>query len=374
MSVYKRPTSPFFHYDFRYKGQRFHGSTGCANERDAAAFEREEKEKVKRAGIKPQKLRAVQMTIGQACQRYWNEKGQFLERCDQVNHSLEMIVAAFGEDTPLAAISNNKVAEAVAHRRASRVRNTARDGGPKPGNRSRKRSISPGMISPAWVNRSFTDPLRKVMRRASETWEERVQKIRWSDHRLEEPSERIRELSRNEQQRLFSALPTVYLPIIRFTLKMATRIGESVSLSWQNVDLDAGVITLLRKRGKLQSIPISDDVVVLLREQIGRNQEFVFAYDNGNPMTYSGVDSVFGRAVKRAGIKDFRLHDLRHTGATRLVRETGNLRLAKDLLGHAKIETTMRYAHATQEDLRHALNRVADAEANAKGPDPIVPT
>jgi len=48
MSVYKRKQSPFYHFDFQFKGNRFHGSTGCANKREAEAFERKERDKAKR--------------------------------------------------------------------------------------------------------------------------------------------------------------------------------------------------------------------------------------------------------------------------------------------------------------------------------------
>jgi site-specific recombinase XerD len=62
-----------------------------------------------------------------------------------------------------------------------------------------------------------------------------------------------------------------------------------------------------------------------------------------------------------AGLDDFRLHDTRHTRATRLLRTSGNLKLVQQLLGHEDIATTAKYAHATVEDLRAALERDAEA-------------
>lgn len=73
----------------------------------------------------------------------------------------------------------------------------------------------------------------------------------------------------------------------------------------------------------------------------------------------SGLDTAFGRAMAKAGIKDFRFHDLRHTTATRLLRQEGNLRMVQKLLRHSDIATTARYAHVLDEDLRNALNRMA---------------
>ena len=78
-------------------------------------------------------------------------------------------------------------------------------------------------------------------------------------------------------------------------------------------------------------------------------------------------------ALTAAEIRDFRFHDLRHTFATRLLRQTGNLKLVSRLLGHTQIETTMRYAHVIDADLRAALDgyavtsRVPNKSAQKRG-------
>jgi integrase len=73
------------------------------------------------------------------------------------------------------------------------------------------------------------------------------------------------------------------------------------------------------------------------------------------PLSNAGWYRKWKRALSDAGIEDFRFHDLRHTGATRLVRATGNLKLAMRQLGHADIATTARYAHATDDDVLNGL-------------------
>ncbi len=65
-------------------------------------------------------------------------------------------------------------------------------------------------------------------------------------------------------------------------------------------------------------------------------------------------------------MENFRFHDTRHTTASRLVRASGNLRLAQNLLGHEKIETTLKYAHVTDDDLRAAMT--ASHSAAKKSP------
>jgi len=60
--------------------------------------------------------------------------------------------------------------------------------------------------------------------------------------------------------------------------------------------------------------------------------------------------------VIEAEIEDFRFHDLRHTFATRMLRQTKNLKLVSKLLGHTSVETTTRYAHVMDGDLAEAMD------------------
>jgi site-specific recombinase XerD len=64
-------------------------------------------------------------------------------------------------------------------------------------------------------------------------------------------------------------------------------------------------------------------------------------------------------ARDRAGVVGFRFHDHRHDFATKLLRETGNLRLVQKALGHASIKTTTRYAHVLDSEVADAMERVA---------------
>jgi integrase len=67
-------------------------------------------------------------------------------------------------------------------------------------------------------------------------------------------------------------------------------------------------------------------------------------------------------------LKNFRLHDTRHTTATRMVRSTGNLKLAQKALGHANISTTVKYAHAVEDDVRDALEKVSAIKSPGRVP------
>jgi integrase len=83
----------------------------------------------------------------------------------------------------------------------------------------------------------------------------------------------------------------------------------------------------------------------------------------GHVFRYRGLPikdtkTAFLKAVKRAGIPPCRFHDLRHTAATRLVLAGVDLATVKELLGHASISTTMRYAHPSPPHKREAVARL----------------
>jgi integrase len=84
------------------------------------------------------------------------------------------------------------------------------------------------------------------------------------------------------------------------------------------------------------------------------------------PLTESGLKSAMRRAVPNASVSDFRFHDTRHTAATRTLRKS-NLRVVQKLLGHSNVETTTKYAHALDEDIRDALE-AASTKSPTKNP------
>jgi integrase len=77
------------------------------------------------------------------------------------------------------------------------------------------------------------------------------------------------------------------------------------------------------------------------------------------PLTLSGTKTRWRRTRKAAGLSDFRFHDFRHDFGTKLLRETGNLKLVQRALNHADIKTTARYAHVLDEEVAAGVERVA---------------
>ena len=293
------------------------------------------------------------MTWGKARDRYWDEVGRHwrgLGPRKMIAH-LNWLDAAIGRDTPLSSIRNPVVARLVAKRRGEPVRVD-------------EDTREPIFPAPATINRSCTEPLRRVLNRAREVWEEDVAPIRWRNHLLPEPKERIRELTEEEEAKLLENIRPDYREIVKFALASGVRVGGCVSLTWQSVDFRTRSIKIAGKGGRDYTIPMSNKMLAILFPLQGLHETAVFTYiaqrtkggkERGKryPITISGLSTAWRRSN---AVDDYRFHDNRHTRATRLLRQTGNLKLVQKLLGHTRIETTAKYAHATDDDLRNALD------------------
>lgn len=347
MSVFKRPGADTYSYDFRIRGRRFSGSTGCKTKRAAERWEQDEKDRVKGSEIDT----AKPLTFAQASSLYWHEVGQHHQNADDTERSLAWLTEQVGGKTMLADIGDAMVARLVAKRRGEKVSN-------------------------ATVNRSVTEPLCAIIRRASGTWKAKVQDITWKTHFLKEPKERVREASQDEEAKMMEDMRDDYGPALQFALLTGCRRAEIVGLQWTSVDFINRLFRVVGKGDKERLVPMTQEVFDLLWSLKDHHKSAVFTYiarktrdgrvrGTRYPITDAGFKTQWRRGP-RSNLVDFRFHDTRHTAATRLVRATGNIRLAQRLLGHTEIATTTKYAHVTNEDLRAGLEAAsATATKNA---------
>jgi integrase len=312
------------------------------------------------------------MTINAAADRYFQEVGQHTATARETETNLERLVLWIGPDTTLADITDEVITRLVARRRGECRRNVARE----QGKGAKKKPL--GLLSPAQVNRSVTQLLRRVLTRARKAWKQHLpEEPHWSTHLLAEPRERVRELRHAEEERLEEVERDEYRAPRLFAQITGLRRREVASLTWPQVDWEAGVIRAVGKGDKPHVLPITPDLAVLLQPLIGQHPTAVFTYicrrtrlcprskrrftrGERYPITYEGLSTHIGRAITKAGIEDFRLHDLRHTAASRFQRANGNLRLTQALLNHSTPKMTVRYAHVDGEDLREAMMKAAD--------------
>lgn len=161
--------------------------------------------------------------------------------------------------------------------------------------------------------------------------------------RLNEEIQRVRFLMPEEIQRLLSHCPDNLRPIVTVALHTGMRREEILSLKWTQVNLITGIIHLDKtKNHESRNIKMNVTVRSTL-SQIEHGSEFVFCKPDGS--RYSKLPGPFEGVVKKAGIENFHFHDLRHTFASTLVMAGKDILVIQKLLGHKKLDMTLRYAH-----------------------------
>jgi len=173
-------------------------------------------------------------------------------------------------------------------------------------------------------------------------------------------NQRMRALTEEEAQRLIDACPEWFKPVVIFALNTGFRASEIFSLKWEDIDLQKRVIYIkpaYSKTKKHRQFPMNEVVYNLLKNMKKRS-EYVFVNSHGEPYNAKegGYRRVFQTACKKAGIEDFRFHDLRHTFATWTAMKSKDIYAVQLLLGHSSQKMTQRYAHLTDEYLRSIVN------------------
>ena len=180
--------------------------------------------------------------------------------------------------------------------------------------------------------------------------------------KLKEDNGRLRYLRDGEERTLRDKFPAEHWPKVLVAMHTGLRRGNLFRLRWTEVNFDTGVVTALHsKSGEHYHVPMNDEVRETLRTLPSRlRSPWVFPSENpATPMdSQNFVNRVFGPALKRAGITDFRWHDLRHTFASRLVMAGVDIRTVQTLMGHKTIEMTLRYAHLSPGHLQDAVRQL----------------
>jgi integrase len=137
------------------------------------------------------------------------------------------------------------------------------------------------------------------------------------------------------------------------------RMGELLALRWRDVDFAGSAVRVRAnyyaghlttpKSGKVRAVPLAPDVAGALA-QLGRrvdwvgDDDLVFAGVGGNHLDGSALRRRYKDALARAGLRPLRFHDLRHTFGTRMIAKA-DIRRVQEWMGHADVQTTMRYLH-----------------------------
>jgi len=169
---------------------------------------------------------------------------------------------------------------------------------------------------------------------------------------------KIRVITKEEEEKLLNASCNHLKPIIITALHTGMRLGELLNLKHENINMDEAVITVVdTKSTKIRTIPINNELKTILKYVIKVGNDRVFCDDDGRSI--KSIKTAFKNAVRRSGIKHCRFHDTRATFASRLVEKGVNIVTVKELLGHADIRTTMRYAEPAPEYKRQAVEALS---------------
>jgi integrase len=212
-------------------------------------------------------------------------------------------------------------------------------------------------LASAGTTNRYLALIRAILRRACNEWEwtERVPKFKL----FKEADGRVRSLTVPEFERLLAELPEHLADMAVFAVATGLRQANVKGLEWQYVDLDrrhAWIPGFKHKNGKPHSVPLNEMALSVLRKQIGKHPQRVFTF-RGAPISQVNTKA-WTSALERAGIENFRWHDLRHTFAT-WHRQAGTPTHELQRLGGWKTGAMVeRYAHVAPEALQGAAARL----------------
>ena len=207
--------------------------------------------------------------------------------------------------------------------------------------------------SPATANRHLA-LIRAILRRAALEWE-------WIDKAprvklYREAKRRIRWLTPEQAKQLLGKLPEHQCDVVLFALATGLRQSNVIELEWSQVDLNRCVAWIHADQAKGRKaihVSLNSVAVEVLKRQIGKHPSRVFTF-RGKPIKQANTKA-WKNALKKAGIVDFRWHDLRHTWASWLVQNGTPLNVLQEMGAWESEAMVRRYAHLAPAQLvQHA--------------------
>lgn len=353
MSLFKRSTSPSWYYKLYPPGggKPIQGSTGTTDKAKAQEFH--------------DRLKADlwnQAKLGHKPRYIWNDAiVRFIgDREDSasvetVKIHLRWLDRHLG-NVELTSIDRTLIDKIAAAKRAEFVMVQTKDGEKSTGRK----------VKPSTVNRVL-EVLSSVLHAAVDwEWLDRMPKVAM----LPEPTKRIRWITQDQAKRLLSVLPGHLSEMALFSLETGLRRANVTGLQWSQVDLARKMAWIHPDQAKARKaipVPLSDVAIEVLRRQrfAKRKPEFidsVFVF-RGKPVHQTGTKA-WKNGLAKAGISDFRWHDLRHTWASWHVQRGTPLHVLKELGGWETMEMVQRYAHLSADHLAQWVQSVSNDSCN----------
>lgn len=336
---FRKEGSPFWQYDrtFSLKGKRYRvrGSTGETNKSTAREVEEAEVAAARQVALHGEE--APEITLDEAFGTYAMNIAMTQPSWYTTKYQTQVILKGLKRSTLASETTDAHLTNYIAKRRAT--------------------------VANATVNREI-QLLRRVFNYARRNLKMSVADVDWDAHILPEPKGRVRELTLDEERRLFEHLPDDLASLVEFALLTGCRAGSAIRLEWRDVDLEQRIVVFRdMKGGEHHTIPMTERLRTLIANQprlLHIKNVFTYKYRGlkrkRRAFTPCGWSKPWKKSVADAGIVDFRFHDLRHTAASRATRAAG-IENAQKLLGHKDISTTQRYAHVNMDDLLKAMEK-----------------
>jgi integrase len=199
------------------------------------------------------------------------------------------------------------------------------------------------------VNRT-TGVISAILNKAHKQWG-------WLDklpyiRKFEETGQRLRWLTHDEAEMLLAALPEHTAAMARFSLLTGLRESNVTKLEWNQINMQTRLLWIhadQAKGKKVIRVPLNDDAIAVLRQQLGKHCSRVFTYKGDQIDKVS--TKLFRNAVKKLGLKDVCWHTLRHTWASWHVQAGTPLNVLQELGGWSDYAMVQRYAHLAPEHL-----------------------
>lgn len=224
--------------------------------------------------------------------------------------------------------------------------------------------------APSTINRQLYTPVSAVLHHAA--------KRKWCSapafDRPRQPEGRVRWLTKDEAELLLRACAPHLRPLVMFLLYTGARVGEALWLEWKDVDLQRRHVQFTDTKNRLhRGVPLHPLLVSeLLNERSKRTCTSAVVFVTHRGQAYEPIDDAlagetsagsriktgFHSAVKRAGLRDVRPHDLRHTWATWHYQVNRDLGALQKLGGWKTLSMVMRYAHTNVDELSSTIDRM----------------
>jgi integrase len=330
MGIIKRGKKGMYYCDFIVNGKRKSIRTGCYTKKEALRFEALEKQKMFDDSKMSPHERAAKTSlsdaIAQVYQARWknNKSGEF-------THARALTLLGLIGNIPVGKIDQDAIAHVTL-------------------------KLDKRKITSSTVNR-YLAILKTVLKHKRQAWD--LIKLR------KERKHRIRVISKEEEQQVLSLLRNVkpsnrnlHFPevadLVEVLLYTGMRLGELLALKYDDVNFSANLLTIWISKGdRPRSIPMSS----ITRSILERRQ----IINPAEPFTISSFQAENAwkwvrKQMKLEHDKEFVLHHLRHSFASRLAGKDVSLYLIKELLGHSTIQVTEKYAHLQPGKLAQAVS------------------